>query len=1824
MENKVQQFGKFRYVEPNDFLEDRLFSDNNTSYNLTHSYEDYCISVDLIVSIPDRNEGVKYGENVYETTNDNNRRTTSFFGGKNFGSNENYLSDTPGSIVYRDILNGDIDGFKENLGITNINISYNSYFYPEITINFTDIRGGALMMPSEEDYRRNQINLEHKNKVEEVGLNYKPIYTKQVESFFSSLFSFPYPEFRLRVKGFYGKKIEFILVISDFRSSFNNQTGNFDATVKFIGKMYGMYTDIPMSYLLIAPYCKYGSKKNQTVWEEKNYKFNDGTIMPTFLGLREKIASSNVNLKNEFTIETVYAYQKSNNKKDLLLNIRNKYYELTSYLSKIDKKNDVYIDDKSEKIILLKKNFDDSRIVININSLIESIDRYNESFPNEKLLYPSPLKKVINKLTEIPSNEIYINSERSIHYFSWSEAGYVLNELNEQQKNVVKNYFNNYIKNNSTLIDKNDVNYYNLIYLNDFINNLNKFIENTTNEIKNLEGILTKEGNNNITKLLGFKPTIKNIFHMLMAHLSAFVELYSRFVANVTGVNNRTLNDIKISLDELPDIKKDTSNKKLLIPPFPAIKNIHTNQYCYQPSKVEMEETNFIASLFNSSFGLLEDIESSNKLIEQYYDENLKLIPTCLYDIGMYDSNKQINPYEDIFTKNDDIGLLFTYFGIRCIIKYAIEREETWENGNGMVHHITPDMFGKLEAYNFWRVNKHLKKEIFSKFNNTLFADSVFISYLKNEQNASDYYVNNKPAYYSNNVKSLVCASKNNTSLILPNTFNFPSYFDGLIDFLKNTNDTTKYISTSKEWSAYSRPYIFLKFIDKSNIENLQSQIESAPDLSKFCDNTDIILKDRINTKMERFKNTQRYRHNAILFRNKPSDGIYMKYKNFKSFEDYAQKSDFTDLQRAYESEFNNNLNLETLCFFTDVNGYKREFFFKEESKPEEFLSLISHDLFNISECLKYKGRIIDMPYATCLFIGMLMKKFKECKTPFEFKKFLNETVYSRLRELGELNDTHTNIEKYPESLSTIFKTLMRRDNGSYKFYSQESYEEMFINENKIHYSKDILGLIKMYEDWCNSNAEGGWLYFKDKYKLSYKLINEEDIINDLFEDLDDKFEEEDQYNKIETKLNEYFTRSGEKNAFTKRYSTIYRIDEGGQDTDYAIIGFNHEFEAYKSLNEFFKKSKKLLIPYRFQEKSAENDIQYHVKINDLKTAFNSFKGKLIELYGTVIEKNNLYEDGKSESLIYDVSEESKLSMYLTLKNLYDKHFCGLNKNKFDLKKKNCEFDRFYFIDTFYNDLSDKLVFNLDIMIEVLDILVGSYNNNVDSILSSEMSLFSFMSLLCEKHHMMLLSLPIFNGKNPENLEKMFTPLSYNSYDANECNSGPTYVCFYPHQPSQHLDNPSSQYSNDGFNIDNYDLNDTANFNGSSSIKDLMTDENGYIIPAFGVEYGSQKQSIFKNININMDDPQITEVSIRNQFALANKSSEDVRKLGFEGQDLFKIYSNYSYTCQVEMMGCAQIQPLMYFQLNNIPLFRGAYQIIKVEHNITPGNMSTTFKGVRISKTKIPLVDTCISINSIRNYLTKISTEELENRGDNYRDYILEPVKSNSNYQMVLDLEISSQKIKTDFPDNIIFESGQESKFNTLNPDLRKLIYSIVKDLNKMSTNEKKIGISISSSTREALVNNNGKSDHLVNSKEATKRRKELIDKNNNTYDKLGCAVDIIGTINGVKDKGETSITVFNLIATNYYNYIRQLIWEINTLDASQNIISNCIHLSSYGNYPTRNDTCQIFVSSSKTDPKFSGKTLGSKILPSAFLKIKENLQTMTDSIRFTNFPDDK
>jgi hypothetical protein len=75
---------------------------------------------------------------------------------------------------------------------------------------------------------------------------------------------------------------------------------------------------------------------------------------------------------------------------------------------------------------------------------------------------------------------------------------------------------------------------------------------------------------------------------------------------------------------------------------------------------------------------------------------------------------------------------------------------------------------------------------------------------------------------------------------------------------------------------------------------------------------------------------------------------------------------------------------------------------------------------------------------------------------------------------------------------------------------------------------------------------------------------------------------------------------------------------------------------------------------------------------------------------------------------------------------------------------------------------------------------------------------------------------------------------------------------------------------------------------------------------------------------------------------------------------LYNVYKNRSYKCSIDMMGNALIQPMMYFNLRNVPLFSGPYMITKVAHRISENGFDTTFEGQRQPFYSIPKIESFI------------------------------------------------------------------------------------------------------------------------------------------------------------------------------------------------------------------------------------------------------------------------
>jgi len=87
---------------------------------------------------------------------------------------------------------------------------------------------------------------------------------------------------------------------------------------------------------------------------------------------------------------------------------------------------------------------------------------------------------------------------------------------------------------------------------------------------------------------------------------------------------------------------------------------------------------------------------------------------------------------------------------------------------------------------------------------------------------------------------------------------------------------------------------------------------------------------------------------------------------------------------------------------------------------------------------------------------------------------------------------------------------------------------------------------------------------------------------------------------------------------------------------------------------------------------------------------------------------------------------------------------------------------------------------------------------------------------------------------------------------------------------------------------------------------------------------------------------------------------------------LYNLYKNRSYTCNIDMLGNALIQPTMYFNLRNVPMFSGSYYITSVSHNITDSSFETSFEGVRQPVPNLPKIDNYIQ-NLRANLVSKIT-----------------------------------------------------------------------------------------------------------------------------------------------------------------------------------------------------------------------------------------------------------
>lgn len=1353
------------YLEPND---------------LPFNNEDLCIGVRLEVDVPGRplsgsNDGSSTGTTVgsWTTIIDN----VDLFGNKD----GDYMTTSYSDISSLDPHNG---GNMDSIGIEYINIRYNTWYFPEVDIKFIDLRGNALMNPMEA--RRDDRN--------------------KKGSFLNALFSFPYPIFKLTVKGYYGKPVTYKLTVRDARSNFNSATGNFEFVVKFIGYMFGYLNDIPMQYLLIAPHINYGGESSDLGRFHFNKEITGESTIPTFLDFMGKITNAIKNSSQNKGLTVSKNVGKNISECKKLINELDGAIE--SLHSNMETSGVYECTTFEKKYTLKRKTVDASGNTVvdsNVETMYKQLCLGKENIQNAYILYNQNEFAVAHPLSELDINTKNFESENI-----QSEVTLVWDYDKDKKK----------------------------------VREISKAIaveeENNTKAINNrIIDIFTNE--------LGWDPTIGNVIEMVLAHLDKFYKNMERCMTNIDGHRmNRKLTEIHYDTD-----CREHGNGELTVPPFPMLTS--DKKYIWigdadSPQLSNYDERDFVehvvkgaTSYAEGAADVLADFDSSTK----WSGFPQGGIPSLLIDLYEGGSDNVFYNGAPLEADGGKIPEALKIFAKRLALRYIFNQGEDTA--------LSLKTFAEVEALNLFMCNSQSSKR-------KIFQDSPVWNTDHATEKVREYLENYFASYNSKNTYSI----------------DYKVYHNDDKDTIK-TGLGKKTLTSNGTFNAWSSDCSQLEINGYDmRMDNVMGWINSK---NGNLDGYSNVFPQTIQRKYGYFNDDVKrggsmYKNRGFFLKHKNDDG---KYINHDKWDINPKESDIwmygnTGSNVRTIREFIENLNFDNVQSFTPclpmydstdgrkgsvdiVSWIKKQKTLNRETLLDRFFFQLG--MYNISDTNedsdingfnnineKNKIRINDIQYQ-----GI----FKMPKLFFAF--------FGRLGEKFGTNNTFGSLEKIFRGKDSTYESVAKElENRILRIVELCNEEELVKDDTNAYYGSEFYNLPKAAKDIL-------------------KQIFQEDVV--IFN--------------LHGKKNSVFNTKGGSNGEKEKVCSN------------CILGMS-------------------VIGDSENKENTENAVKHFID------KIKSLCGEIENTESTVLRNGETY-----------ASRDKKLATYMTLKELYDRWKFGAIRsagNSGSAQNYKVDINNFVFYDSHYSDIKKSYVVNPEELSKLIRKIMDG---------SSEMSVYSFIYEICKFSNITLCALPVNTYEYLSSLEKMkevFTPYPYMAVD--DSAMATTYIGVYSHKPSEHLNNTAAYngYDDDGVDF----LMQTNDF-----VRKYDDDDNRNDVPVFGVTYGLSTQRFFKDISVGMDNPKATAHSLMSELLISQQGNSGANALGFEAHDIFDVYATKSYTCKVEMMGNVQIMPMTYFQLNNIPLFKGGYFIIHVEHNITKNGMTTSFEGVRINKNRFEL-----------------------------------------------------------------------------------------------------------------------------------------------------------------------------------------------------------------------------------------------------------------------------
>jgi LAS superfamily LD-carboxypeptidase LdcB len=1664
--------GRFSIVNPNNFdyqYNGGMFG--NTNYNMSVPPEELCIIVELVTTQKARSVLINNTQNgTISTKNSDGNRFVSFINGKKDGTTGygNFLTTSYTDLGTENII-------EEALGITNIQVEFNSSYAPMVNIDFVDVRGGA-------------------------------IFQSGAKSIYNVLFRLPYPLFELKIKGFYGKPVVYCLHMVKCNTRFNSQTGNFEISANFVGYTYAMFSDMILGYLRAAVRTKRGeellaSKGTISINEFMKKMNNIDELVKKQLENTSNVNRNNVALVNE----------------------------LQADLNAIESLVDSYIADLKDPTICETILGDTTEPYQ--NSIVFFPDPNSadpNSFTNSKASKISSKFKKEYKAKRDAYNTKVGNLLSAKLIVTDIVPGAALSKSNELIGPTGG-------PNNADLVDSIKLNYGDLIDVNnnDVINNVIKrlqnaapktlspsdayievfdvtetrgFIQNARTELtksqKNFTDALAIDIANAIESELTFEPNIRNIFKMFTAHIEIFLQL-------VFEVSSKYLDDARIN--ELKKFRsKDLTNQRLdikktddaVIYPWPEYIENDEEKYLGSAGVLEIPlnvpEVKFVEELYTAM------VQNNREDKEVQANANGVVAWQAFNPIDSINSIPDKTPYDrlpDSATHNDVARLIV----LRAVGVLG------WQPSN-LIDDKEIESFATSEAeliIKKYETNKIILPALTSNYENVDKYSAVKGTVDGTEKNLLSASTYNNIDHWD--YKYIEIPFKGGTPF---NRYEIPAdkgftditkpYYGNYSDFkLSNRSGNVKYDDNAE--TADTAKYISI--IGSSDYDNANSQSPIAKGLSIF-------KYDNLTNEMNKPEDLI----NADFFLSNGKYGV-QEY----SLVDFSSKSEYGAGQLSYHSIFYDNpliengwegienglstprINKETPLDLTFSGGAFAAYTFEnittsqyidtfipgerynvlsnnhqsvgknitlfsnettqdqvafpffnfgaQTSKYSFNFSLFGSRLYNAQtsvypkaflflHCFPWKGlvgkssRSDGKTYVTVTHdIGIFKQKeiFNTfairngfVKVPKLWPAFIGSLIWRYREGLAKNNPVKFKIGN--ESLIPGFST----DDDDYPKYDEylKAYPDVYSYQTS-KTQLNIFGLpVATGNDALNDNQSNFPMFFCDRLDMNYEKIDPEILalppkVQDLFVSEFDTFVKGEFTNdiipllditkgdgtaffgdsqwkaqwdilrsstvvKTDAKSLEEYNVNGSYTEITvntlAKMNELYgnKLNIGKLEDNYSVMTYiysptNGKFDynlfiEYKQNGPAEKKLKDLLFSYKYIENDSVFIWSNGITNTNPTPAF--LKSKFSKYIDTINQalKTKVTEDQKT-IVSPGENEKIKLEIYRTVKKIYDKWVAGVGGSPrpfSDILFQCCSrgtnqpyrlsgdtainakygngkpnelnlIDSFRFVTRSFQDISTQF--------QIHPVMVTHQMYE-----SPDTSIYDLFGRILTDNNFEFIALPNFiNFNDPKELHSVFEPYPY--YMAQkQTATGPSFVCVYVGQTSTKLDfGPDSEYPNDGFDITN----------DKTWPKDFSEEKASWedFASAFIVSYGQQNQNIFKDIRLDQSEFNETAESLSITDAISNSLSSTNQS--YVGQNLYNVYSVRSYKAEVEMLGNAMIQPMMYFQLDNIPMFHGAYLITKVTHSIVPNNMTTVFTGTRIRIAKTPLIDKATLYSSL-------------------------------------------------------------------------------------------------------------------------------------------------------------------------------------------------------------------------------------------------------------------